>query len=151
MGLKPVDIINALGIVEIQAPACQLMGWVNARKIPMIKEGMGWAAATGYTAALMAAHGITGTLTLYPRYTATALAVTTHGGKTYTEENKEITGDWDQSMTDQEITDKFAAYSAPVLGRQQADDVCNQIMSLEQVADINQLLQPLASIQINYG
>ncbi len=278
MGLKPADIINALGIVEIQAPSCQLMGWVNARKIPMIKEGMGWAAATGYTAALMAAHGITGTLTLYetfpqeaqvnklgsdyqilktyfkpfascrwtqgpienlikilkshpldpddvaqiqvrtpdkaanldtiypvtpedaqysipftlgavlvygkagpaelsvdrlkdqqilkaaekvkvtadpdmqalyPQQVATAVTVTTREGKTYTEKNKKITGDWDQPMTDQELTDKFTAYAAPVLGRQQADDICNQIMALEQVADINDLLMPLASIQID--
>jgi len=278
MGLKPADIINALGIVEIQAPSCQLMGWVNARKIPMIKEGMGWAANTGYTAALMAAHGITGTLTLYetfsaeaqinelgsdyqilktyfkpfascrwtqgpienlikirtshrldpdeiatiqvrtpdkaanldtiyplspedaqysipftlgavlaygkvgpaemsidrlkdpkilkvaekvavladpamqalyPRQVATAVTVRTYGGKTYTAENKKISGDWDQPMTDQELSDKFTAYAAPVLGHQQADDVCNQIMALEQVADINDLLMPLASIRID--
>jgi len=277
MGLKPADIIDALGIVEIQAPACQLMGWVKARKIPMIKEGMGWAAATGYTAALMAGHGITGTLTLYdtypqaagiselgsdyqilktyfkpfaacrwtqapienlikiltshslhpdeiskiqvrtpdkaanldtifpetpedaqysipytlgavlaygkvgpaemradrlkdpkileaaekvevvadpdmqaryPRYVATAVVVTTQGGKTYTQENKKITGDWDQPMGDQDLRDKFRNFAGPVLGALQTDDLCNQIMALEQVTDINDLLMSLASIQL---
>jgi 2-methylcitrate dehydratase PrpD len=278
MGLTPEEIINALGIVEIQAPSCHLMGWVNARKIPMIKEGMGWAAATGYTAALMAGHGITGTLTLYdtfareaciddlgsdfqilktyfkpfaacrwtqgpienlskilkahpldpddivkiqvrtpdkaanldtiypqtpedaqysipfalgallaygkvgpaemgvdrlkdpeilkcaekvevvadpdmqalyPRYVATEVAVTTHGRTTYTEHNKKISGDWDRPMTDQELIDKFIEYAGPVLGPQQADNLCNQIMALEQVADINDILMPLASIQLD--
>ncbi len=276
MGLKPADIINALGIVEIQAPTCHLMGWVKARKIPMIKEGMGWAAATGYTAALMAGHGITGTLTLYdtfpleacvnelgsdyqilktyfkpfascrwthgpienlikilathplqadeiakirvstpdkaanldticpatpedaqysipftlgavlaygkvgptemstyrlqdpkilrlaekvevvsdpvmqalyPQQVATALVVTTHAGKTYKAENKKITGDWDQPMTDQELVDKFIQYAGPVLGSRQTDNICNHIMSLDHVTDISELLLPLASIQ----
>ena len=277
MGLTPDEIINALGIVEIQAPTCQLMGWVNARKIPMIKEGMGWAAATGYTAALMAGHGITGTLTLYdtfaqeaciddlgsdfqilktyfkpfaacrwtqgpienlikiltahplqpddivkiqvrtpdkaanldtiyplspedaqysipfalgallaygkvgpvemgadrlqdpeilksaqkveviadadmqalyPRYVATEVAVTTHGGTTYTEHNKKISGDWDKPMSDQELIDKFKAYTGSVLKPQQSVDLCDQIMALEQVTDINDLLLPLASIKL---
>ncbi len=278
MELQPADIINALGIVEIQAPSCQLMGWVKARKIPMIKEGMGWSAATGYTAALMAGHGITGTLTLYetfphlsamndlgldyqilktyfkpfascrwthgpienlnkilkkhplqpddiakiqvrtpdkaanldtiypltpedaqysipftlgallgygkvgpaemsaevlkdsqiltaakkvevvadpdmqalyPQHVATRVAVTTHGGKTYVEENKKISGDWDQPMTDRELADKFTDYATPLLGPRQTDDLCNQIMALDQVSDINQLLAPLASIQLD--
>jgi len=268
LGLKPADIINALGIVEIQAPSCQLMGWVKARKIPMIKEGMGWSAATGYSAALMAGHGITGTLTLYqtfphlvgindlgsdyqilktyfkpfascrwthgpienlikilkkhpvqpdeiakihvrtpdkaanldriypatpedaqysipfvlgavltyanvgpdemgvdrlkdpeilmwaqkvevmadpdmqalyPQHVATRVDVTTHGGQTYSEENKKITGDWDQPMSDQELVDKFIHYAGPVLGDPLTDDLCNQIMALENVADINRL------------
>lgn len=72
MNLAPQDIINAVGIAEVQAPTCQLMGWIEARQVPMIKEGMGWAASTGYTAALMAAHGITGTLTLYDRHPCAA-------------------------------------------------------------------------------
>ena len=278
MGLKPVDIINALGIVEIQAPSCQLMGWVQARKIPMIKEGMGWAAATGYTAALMAGHGVTGTLTLYdtfpleahvddlgseyqilktyfkpfascrwaqgpienlikilqshqlnpdeiakiqvrtpdkaanldsvypqtpedaqysipftlgavlaygkvgpaemsihrlkdpkilksaekvevvadpvmqalyPRHVATAVAVTTREGKTYKAENRKITGDWDQPMTDQELVNKFYQYARPVLGSAHTDKLCDQIMTLEHVVDVNALLMPLASIQVD--
>jgi hypothetical protein len=75
--------------------------------------------------------------------------VRSHGGKTYTQENKKITGDWDEPMTDQELSDKFRAYAAPVLGLRQADDVCNQIMALEQIGDINELLKPLASIQLD--
>jgi len=46
--------IHALGITEMHTPTCQLMGWIETKKIPMIKEGMGWAAATGYMSALMA-------------------------------------------------------------------------------------------------
>lgn len=65
LNLSAEQTINALGITEIHVPNCQLMGWVNARKIPMIKEGMGWAAATGFVSAMMAAKGITGTLTIF--------------------------------------------------------------------------------------
>ena len=65
LNLNPEQMIDALGIAEIHAPTCQLMGWVEARRIPMIKEGMGWSAATGLAAALMAAQAISGTLTLF--------------------------------------------------------------------------------------
>jgi 2-methylcitrate dehydratase PrpD len=65
LGLSPGETINALGICEMHAPNCLLMGWINARQIPLIKEGMGWSAATGLMAAYLAQEGITGTLTLY--------------------------------------------------------------------------------------
>jgi len=67
LGLAPPDIVNAMGISEMHAPNCMLMGWVNSRRIPMIKEGMGWAAATAMMAAHMAADGISGTLTIFDR------------------------------------------------------------------------------------
>lgn len=65
MGLSPDEIINAMGIAEIQAPNCMLMGWVQARNVPMIKEGMGWSAASGLMSAYMAQSGITGTLAIF--------------------------------------------------------------------------------------
>jgi 2-methylcitrate dehydratase PrpD len=65
LGLSPEEIVSALGICEMHAPNCLLMGWITSRRIPMIKEGMGWSAATGLMAAYMAQEGITGTLTLY--------------------------------------------------------------------------------------
>jgi len=65
LNLNPAQMMDALGIAEIHAPTCQLMGWVEARRVPMIKEGMGWSAATGLAAALMAGHAISGTLTLF--------------------------------------------------------------------------------------
>lgn len=65
MGLSPDQIINAMGIAEMQAPNCMLMGWIKARKVPMIKEGMGWSAASGLMSAYMARTGITGTLTIF--------------------------------------------------------------------------------------
>jgi len=54
-----------MGISEIHAPNSMLMGWVYSRKIPMIKEGTGWSAASGIMAAYMAEQGITGTLTVF--------------------------------------------------------------------------------------
>jgi len=65
MGLSPDGIINAMGIAEMQAPNCMLMGWVKARNAPMIKEGMGWSAASGLMSAYMAQAGIRGTLTIF--------------------------------------------------------------------------------------
>lgn len=57
--------IHALGITEMHAPTCQVMGWIETKKIPMIKEGMGWGAATGYLSALMAQKGMGGSLTIF--------------------------------------------------------------------------------------
>jgi 2-methylcitrate dehydratase PrpD len=65
LGLSSDQIINAMGISEMHAPNCMVMGWVNSRKIPMIKEGMGWSAASSIMAAYMARQRITGTLTIY--------------------------------------------------------------------------------------
>jgi 2-methylcitrate dehydratase PrpD len=65
LGLSPEETISALGICEMHAPNCLLMGWITSKRIPMIKEGMGWSAATGLTAAYLAQEGVTGTLTLY--------------------------------------------------------------------------------------
>ena len=64
-GLTGNELLNALGICEVQTPICQLMGWIEDRRIPSIKEGMGWSAATGLVSALMAQAGVTGTLTLF--------------------------------------------------------------------------------------
>jgi 2-methylcitrate dehydratase PrpD len=65
LGLSPEETVGALGICEMHAPNCLLMGWITSRRIPMIKEGMGWSAATGLMAAYLAQEGVTGTLTLY--------------------------------------------------------------------------------------
>jgi 2-methylcitrate dehydratase PrpD len=65
LGISAEETVNALGICEMHAPNCLLMGWINARRIPMIKEGMGWSAATGLMAAYLAQEGVTGTLTLF--------------------------------------------------------------------------------------
>ncbi len=65
LGLSNEQIVNAMGISEMHAPNSMLMGWINSRKIPMIKEGMGWSAASGIMAAYLAGEGITGTLTIF--------------------------------------------------------------------------------------
>ena len=65
LGLSSKQIINAMGIAEMQAPNCMLMGWIESKSIPMVKEGMGWSAASGIMSAYMAQSGITGTLTLF--------------------------------------------------------------------------------------
>ena len=65
LGLSSEQIINAMGIAEMQAPNCMLMGWIESRKIPMVKEGMGWSAASGIMSAYMAQSGITGALTIF--------------------------------------------------------------------------------------
>jgi 2-methylcitrate dehydratase PrpD len=65
LGLSAEETVSALGICEMHAPNCLLMGWITSRRIPMIKEGMGWSAATGLMAAYLARERVTGTLTLY--------------------------------------------------------------------------------------
>jgi 2-methylcitrate dehydratase PrpD len=65
LGLSSDNTFNALGICEMHAPNCQLMGWISARDIPMIKEGMGWSAASGLMAAYLAKNGVTGALTIF--------------------------------------------------------------------------------------
>ena len=65
LGLSAEETLSALGICEMHAPNCLLMGWITSRRIPMIKEGMGWSAATGLMAAYLAQEGVTGTLTIY--------------------------------------------------------------------------------------
>jgi 2-methylcitrate dehydratase PrpD len=64
-GLSPRQTLDAMGIAEMHAPNCMLMGWIKSRRIPMVKEGMGWSAASGLMAAIMAVEGITGTLTIF--------------------------------------------------------------------------------------
>ncbi len=276
MGLNPTEILNALGIAEIQAPSCQLMGWIESRRIPMIKEGMGWAASTGYTAALMTVHGITGTLTLYDSYplaarvdelgldyeilktyfkpfsacrwthgpienllkiltdhplspdqiakirvktpdkaskldirnpstpedaqysipfalgvaavdgeagppqmsaarlndpeilavaakveimsdpamqaafperVATEVEITTVSGETFSQRNDQISGDWDHPLSDQDLVNKFSAYATPALGAIKTGLLCNQIMNLDHIDNINLLLKPLECAQ----
>jgi len=63
--LSAEETVSALGICEMHAPNCLLMGWIKSRRIPMIKEGVGWSAATGLMAAYLAQEGVTGTLTIY--------------------------------------------------------------------------------------
>jgi 2-methylcitrate dehydratase PrpD len=65
LGLPVDETLSAMGIADMHAPNCMLMGWIEARSIPMIKEGMGWSAATGLMAAQMAKAGITGTLAIF--------------------------------------------------------------------------------------
>lgn len=65
LNLEPEGVINALGMCEMHAPSCLLMGWVDARRVPMVKEGMGWGAASGLMAAWLAAEGVTGTQTVF--------------------------------------------------------------------------------------
>lgn len=65
LGLSNEQMINAMGICEMHAPNSMLMGWINSRKIPMIKEGMGWSAASSIIAAYLAMEGVTGTLTIF--------------------------------------------------------------------------------------
>lgn len=65
LGLPHDQILMALGISEMHAPNSMLMGWIKSRRIPMIKEGMGWSAASGIMSAFMAQQGITGTLTIF--------------------------------------------------------------------------------------
>ncbi len=79
-GFRAQEIINAMGICEMHAPSSLLTGWLNARRVPMIKEGMGWAAASGLMAAYMTAEGITGTLAIFDT-AATAGALSTLGSE----------------------------------------------------------------------
>ena len=65
LGLTPAQVVNALGVAEMHAPNCMLMGWIDVRLIPMVKEGMGWAAPSGMMAAYLAKECITGTLTIF--------------------------------------------------------------------------------------
>ena len=41
----------------------------------------------------------------------------------------------------------FQAYAAPALGMKKADALCNQIMELDHIDNINQLLKPLEFAQ----
>jgi len=65
MDLPPDKILNALGIAEMHAPNCLLMGWVENRKFPMVKEGMGWSGASGLMSASLSENGVTGALTIF--------------------------------------------------------------------------------------
>lgn len=65
MGLPPDTILNALGIAEMHAPNCLVMNWIESRKYPMVKEGMGWSAASGLMSACLAGNGVTGALTIF--------------------------------------------------------------------------------------
>ncbi len=65
MDLSPDKILNALGIAEMHAPNCLVMGWVENRKYPMVKEGMGWSAASGLMSASLSENGVTGALTIF--------------------------------------------------------------------------------------
>ena len=65
MDLSPDQILNALGIAEMHAPNSLVMGWVENRKYPMVKEGMGWSAASGLMSAGLAENGVTGALTIF--------------------------------------------------------------------------------------
>lgn len=59
MGLTPGQTCHALGIAEYHAPNLPMMHDVDHPA--MVKHGIGWGAATGIIAAVLAAHGYTGT------------------------------------------------------------------------------------------
>lgn len=65
MDLSPAQCLNALGVAEMHAPNCLLMGWIENRTYPMVKEGMGWSAASGLTSAQLSASGVSGSLTIF--------------------------------------------------------------------------------------
>lgn len=58
MGLGPEQARHALGIAEYHAPNLPMMRDVDYPA--MVKHGIGWGAATGIAAAVLAAHGYTG-------------------------------------------------------------------------------------------
>jgi len=67
LGLRPEQIVNALGISEAHCP------WYHGEAfypVSMTKEAMGWGAMTGVTAALLAKQGFSGRRTIYdlPKY-----------------------------------------------------------------------------------
>jgi len=62
MSLTPAQTLHALGIAEYHAPNLPMMRDVDHPA--MVKHGIGWGAATGITAATLAAHGYTGTHTI---------------------------------------------------------------------------------------
>lgn len=67
LGLRPEEIVNALGIAEAHSP------WYHGEAfhpVNMTKEVMGWGAMTGVTATLLALEGFGGRRTIYdlPNY-----------------------------------------------------------------------------------
>ncbi len=64
LGLEKAECRSALGIAEIHTPLALIMGWIELRKAPEVKEGMAWSALTGLAAALLAERGMAGTFSL---------------------------------------------------------------------------------------
>ena len=67
LGLGRDESLNALGISEIHAPLALIMGWINLRKPPEVKEGIGWASFTGLASALLSQKGMIGSFSLHNR------------------------------------------------------------------------------------
>ena len=83
----------------------------------------------------------------FPERVATVVEITTVSGETFSQGNDQISGDWDYPLSDQNLVDKFKAYAAPALGMKKTDALCNQIMELDHIDNINQLLKPLEFAQ----
>ena len=62
--LDPVQILSALSLSEVNTPLALIMNWIKLRQIPDVKEGMGWSALTGVSAALLAELGMKGVFSL---------------------------------------------------------------------------------------
>lgn len=62
--LDSVQILSALSISEVNTPLALIMNWINLRQIPDVKEGMGWSALSGVSAALLAQQGVKGVFSL---------------------------------------------------------------------------------------
>ena len=67
LNLGPAQCLSALSIAEVNAPLALIMGWIDLRKPPEVKEGMGWSAFTGVSSALLAQQGVQGVFSLAER------------------------------------------------------------------------------------
>jgi len=64
LGLDGESCLNALGLAEGHVPLSLIMGWIEMRRPPEIKEGIGWGSLVGLSAALLAECGLLGTFSL---------------------------------------------------------------------------------------
>jgi hypothetical protein len=83
----------------------------------------------------------------FPERVATEVEITTVSGETFSQRNDQISGDWDHPLSDQDIVNKFSAYATPALGAKKTGLLCNQIMNLDHIDNMNQLLKPLEYAQ----
>jgi len=62
--LGPKECLHALGVAEVNTPLALIMNWISLRQPPEVKEGMGWGALTGLSAALLAEQGLLGVFSM---------------------------------------------------------------------------------------
>ena len=79
----------------------------------------------------------------YPQKVICEVSIKTEEGEILSAINQKIEGDWDVTLSDDQLKDKFARFSTKRLTGDQINRIVNQILSIESVTSIKKFIKML--------